>query len=152
MKASSAVAVVVAIIVIAGAVWWIMAQPATPAPAETSAVPNTTQSAPVGTPAVAMVFYSAEGFSPSTVTVAKGDTVTFTAAAGTMWVGSAQHPSHTGYDGTTRQVHCAAGYSGPAPFDQCAAGTSFSFTFDKTGTWPYHDHIDSSKFGRVIVE
>ena len=69
-----------------------------------------------------------------------------------MWVASAPHPSHTGYDGTSRQTHCVAGYSGPKPFDQCAAGTSFSFTFKQTGTWPYHDHNNSGKFGTVVVQ
>jgi plastocyanin len=68
-----------------------------------------------------------------------------------MWVASDPHPIHNGYDGTTVQQHCAAGYAGPAPFDECAAGTSFTFTFDKVGTWGYHDHLDHSVMGTITV-
>jgi plastocyanin len=99
----------------------------------------------------ATVTYDGKSFSPSTVTIKKGGTVTFTSTVSSMWVASAPHPAHTGYDGTSRQQHCAAGYSGPAPFDQCKSGTSYSFTFGKVGTWPYHDHANSSAFGKVVV-
>ncbi len=100
----------------------------------------------------ASVTYNGSSFSPSEVTIKKGGTVTFTSTAGNMWVASAPHPAHTGYDGTSRDQHCAAGYSGAAPFDQCASGTSFTFTFDKTGTWPYHNHLNSKSFGKVVVQ
>jgi hypothetical protein len=68
-----------------------------------------------------------------------------------MWVASAPHPAHTGYDGTSRTTHCAPGYSGAAPLDECMASASYSFTFDKVGTWPYHDHNNASAFGKVVV-
>ena len=156
MKTSSIVAVVVAVVVIAGAVWWLMSQPAAAPQANTNTqapaavADNTTPAAPMS----ATVTYGANGFSPSTVTVAKGGTVTFVAAAGAdeMWIASNPHPIHNAYDGTTLSQHCAQGYSGPAPFDQCAAGNSFSFTFDKVGSWPYHNHGNSSDFGTVIVQ
>lgn len=103
-------------------------------------------------PMSATVTYDGSSYSPSSVTIAKGGTVTFTSTAGNMWVASAIHPSHAAYDGTDRATHCAAGYSGPAPFDQCASGTSFTFTFTKTGSFPYHDHMNAGAFGKVIVE
>lgn len=98
------------------------------------------------------VTYNGSSFSPSTVTIQKGGTVNFVSTAGAMWVASAPHPSHTGYDGTDRATHCAAGYTGAAPFDQCASGTSFSFTFNKTGSWQYHDHMNTGAHGTVIVQ
>ena len=61
------------------------------------------------------------------------------------------HPIHNGYDGTTLQQHCAQGYTGPAPFDECSPGTSFSFTFAKVGSWGYHDHLEASIKGTVVV-
>jgi len=156
MKTSSIVAVVVAVVVIAGAVWWLMSQPAAAPQANTNTqapaavADNTTPAAPMS----ATVTYGANGFSPSTVTVAKGGTVTFVAAAGAdeMWIASNPHPIHNAYDGTTLSQHCAQGYSGPAPFDQCSAGTSFSFTFNQAGTWGYHNHGNHSDTGTVVVQ
>jgi plastocyanin len=99
------------------------------------------------------VTYTDQGFSPKEVTLNKGDSITFVnKSANPMWVASGVHPVHTEYDGTTREVHCAAGYTGPAPFDECATGTSFTFTFDKIGTWDYHNHADAEMTGTVIVK
>ena len=103
-------------------------------------------------PMSATVNYNGDAFSPSTVTIAKGGTVTFVSTAHDMWVASNPHPTHTGYDGTSRDVHCAAGYAGAAPFDQCKVGSSFTFTFNKTGTWGYHNHMNPGLTGTVIVQ
>jgi plastocyanin len=103
-------------------------------------------------PMSATVNYSGDAFSPSTVTIAQGGTVTFVSTASDMWVASNPHPVHTGYDGTSMQTHCAAGYAGAAPFDQCAVGSSFTFTFSKTGTWGYHNHMNPGLSGTVIVQ
>ena len=101
----------------------------------------------------ATVTYTASGFSPATVTIKKGGKVTFEDKRnGSMWIGSGPHPGHAGYDGSSRTEHCAPGYTGPAPFDQCSPGTTYTFTFDKAGTFPYHDHMNSSAFGKVVVE
>lgn len=153
MKPSSIIAVIVALIVVGGALWWIIAQPATPTTTSASQVATTTGTESQA-PMSATVTYGANGFSPQTVTIAKGGTVTFVAAAGAgeMWVASNPHPIHNAYDGTTFSQHCAAGYSGAAPFDQCAVGTSFSFTFNQTGSWGYHNHGNHSDTGTVIVQ
>ena len=70
-----------------------------------------------------------------------------------MWVASNPHPTHTGYDSTSRDTHCAAGYTGPIPFDECAAisSGSYSFTFTKTGSFGYHNHSDHAMIGTVVV-
>jgi plastocyanin len=98
------------------------------------------------------VTYDGSSFTPSTVTISKGGTVTFKATSGTMWVASDPHPAHSGYDGTSRTTHCAAGYTGAAPFDQCAPGTTFTMTFNKTGTFGYHNHLLDEAHGTVIVQ
>lgn len=98
------------------------------------------------------VSYDGSSFSPASVTVKQGDVVTFTDSADSnMWVASDPHPSHTGYDGTSRADHCAAGYSGSTPFDQCKPGSSYSFTFDKVGSWGYHNHLNAGVKGTVNV-
>ncbi len=101
----------------------------------------------------ATVTYSASGFSPATITIAKGGTVTFVDQAGTpMWVASDEHPSHTEFDGTSRTTHCATGYTGTKPFDQCGAGQSYSFMFSKVGTFDYHNHSAAQYTGKVVVQ
>ena len=163
----------VVLVVIAGGGYWYWQNQQAPAmsddgtPAATDAIddvrgadatpvqaPGTTDGATVtastGAPMTAAVTYDGRNFSPSEVTIKKGGTVTFNGVAG-MWVASAQHPTHTGYDGTSRTQHCAAGYTGATPFDQCKQGATYSFTFDKVGTWPYHDHMNAAAFGKIVV-
>ncbi len=102
-------------------------------------------------PLSATITYSANGFAPSTVTVKKGGTVTWrNQGSSDMWVASAQHPTHTAYSGTTLQEHCDDAVD--TSLDQCDNGAIYSFTFDKVGTWRYHNHSNSSHFGTVIVE
>jgi len=124
--------VIIVVLVLAGLVWWYY-QPAesAPTPATTSSVnAPPANSAPVG----------------ATVTHGSGDD-----GDNEMEVASAQHPTHSVYDGTTRDQHCAAGYTGVKPLDQCTKGDTYSFTFDNVGTWGYHNHRDVSHFGKVIV-
>jgi plastocyanin len=101
----------------------------------------------------ATVTYTATvGFQPQNVTIKKGGTVSFVNQSGQlMWVASAPHPDHDGYDGTTRSEHCAPGYAGPAPFDQCADGDTFSFTFNKDGSFNYHNHRLDGDYGTITV-
>ncbi|OGG77119.1 hypothetical protein A3B35_00780 [Candidatus Kaiserbacteria bacterium RIFCSPLOWO2_01_FULL_54_24] len=102
----------------------------------------------VNTPTV--ITYSATGFSPSEVTIKKGGTVTWkNESGGDMWIATGPHPAHTGYSGTDLAAHCPD--TGGVAFDQCASGATYSFTFGKVGTWPYHNHKASTKFGKVIV-
>jgi plastocyanin len=160
MRTSTAVAVIVVVVIVAGAAWYFLQPSATnnvqTNVTETGSAAEAGTSTSTTTPATnntVTVLYGANGFSPSTVTIHTGDTVTFVDnGADQMWVASAPHPTHTGYDGTSESVHCAAGYSGPLPFDQCSAGTTFSFTFTKAGTWAYHNHFNSSAHGTVVVQ
>ena len=94
------------------------------------------------------VIYTDSGFSPSMITIAKGGTIIFkNMAPYDMWVGSAMHPTHAVYPTTGG---CIA-----STFDSCrgiASGGSWSFKFDIAGTWGYHDHLNPSKFGKVVVQ
>lgn len=114
-------------------------------PDDTTGV-DTSSAAPMS----ATITYNGTSYSPSEVTIKKGGTVHWTNTSNEgMWVASAQHPSHTVYSGTTRQEHCPD-TSGTA-FDQCVSGNSFSFTFEKVGTWSFHNHLNASAWGKVVV-
>jgi plastocyanin len=166
---------IVIVIVLAGLYWWwqsaqapVLSDDGTPVSADVvddsgtqqgiTATTSTSNSATNGTthgsgsvPMKATVMFNGSGFSPASVTVAQGGTVTWTSTNGDLWIASDPHPIHNGYDGTTMQQHCSPGYTGATPFDQCTGATSYSFTFNKVGTWGYHDHLDSGIRGSVTV-
>lgn len=156
MNTTSWILGVVAVLIIGLGAWWYTSRQAPTAPAQLAASgtdANMPDDGVLTEPKTVTVLYGSDGFSPSTMTVKQGDTVTFVNnKGGSMWVASAPHPGHAGYDGTDRATHCAAGYAGATPFDQCAAGVTYSFTFNKAGMWKYHNHDNSSNFGAVIVQ
>lgn len=85
------------------------------------------------------VTYGEGGFVPNSVTVKKGTTVVWTnQSKGGMWVASAVHPTHQLLPG----------------FDQLksvAEGGTYEYTFEKVGTWKYHNHIQPSQTATVVV-
>jgi len=90
-------------------------------------------------PSSATITYTDEGFSPTTVQVSKGETVLFiNKSSKPMWVASVVHPAHTVLP-TFDQFETAG-------FDE-----SYSCTFEQRGTWEYHDHVNASKTGTIIV-
>lgn len=120
-------------------------------------VSESTGNAAVGaTGASEVVTYTDAGFSPASLTVSQGTTVTWiNKSSQPLWVASDNHPTHTVYDGTDTSKHCVAGApAADTVFDECtqvASGGSYSFTFVKTGTWSYHNHVHSSDQGTIVV-
>lgn len=88
---------------------------------------------------VAVAVTAGGTFSPAVVTIKAGDTVTWTNhATNPVWIASNPHPTHTDYPG----------------FDSKAAidpGKTYAFTFTKVGSWGYHNHLNPSVQGTVIV-
>ena len=79
-------------------------------------------------------------FSPATLTVKKGTKVTWTnSGSAKVWIASDPHPVHNGYPGLDSGT-------------DLRTGESFSFTFDKAGSWGYHNHFNPTIKGTVIVE
>jgi plastocyanin len=115
----------------------------TPAPQKVSSIPPRY-------PTYAVVAYNDGSFSPRKVTIVKGGTVRFVnlSSKDDMWIASDLHPIHNGYP--TRDSKNCSGYA----FNQCkAVGKSgyYEFTFERQGTFGFHNEIDPSITGKVEV-
>lgn len=79
------------------------------------------------------------GFKPGEIKITVGDTVIFKNQRNSeFWPTSDPHPTHTDYPEFD-------------PKKQIAPLREWSFQFLKTGTWQYHDHLNSVFRGKVIV-
>lgn len=102
-----------------------------------SATPEASSSAAHGTVSVTE---SADGFSPASVTIKAGQTVTWTNSdSASHTVNSNPHPTHTDYPPLNN-------------VGLIAPGTGKSFTFNTPGTYHYHDHLNPSHQGTVVVQ
>lgn len=156
------VAVVVVLVLLAGAAffWGGFGAPGTPATSapiggtqtQTStsgSIPGNVNGAPgVNVQTQGVVTFTDNGFTPSTLTVKKGTAVVFVNnSSSSFWPASAPHPVHNAYPTTGGCVG--------STFDACQAigpGGRWSFTFDIAGTWKYHDHLNPSFFGTIVVQ
>jgi plastocyanin len=113
-----------------------------------SATSTTVQTTTTTTVSPHVISFSSTGYSPNSLTVKVGDTVTFKNDSSiSMWPASASHPTHGVYPTT-------GGCLG-STFDACKGvqpGEAWSFKFDNTGNWKYHDHLKPTFFGTIIVE
>lgn len=117
---------------------------ATPTPKATSA-PSGTFSSGESEPAapdiqVWEVGFDGARFTPKTINIKVNDWVFFKNKSSVdFWPASNPHPTHTGY----------------SDFDagkKIAAGATFKFQFTKAGSWGYHDHLNPSIGGTVVVK
>ncbi len=121
---------------------------------EATLSPPTPSATPSPTSSQNTIIYTESGFSPSFLTIQGGEAVVFENQSSVdMWPASAFHPTHTVYSGTSLADHCPdeAGVA----FDACAAippGGSWTFTFNKVGSWKYHDHLNPGHTGTITVE
>lgn len=133
----SLVVVVVAVVLLSGNK---QKQPEQQVTAPTSTVSEPTVSlSPAENLEGTMVVITATGFEPKTVTVKAGTKVTWTNNSGEVSnVSSAVHPTHLVYP--------------PLNLGNIEAGVSVSLVFDKVGSYKYHNHLDASQTGTVVVE
>lgn len=113
--------------------------------------PSAQPEQPPAEPAVVSPFvvtYDGKSFAPASAEIKKGGTVLFlNQGTGTMWPASAMHPTHA--------VYPTKGGCVGSTFDACQAlpqGASWVFTFDEVGAWKYHDHLNPSAFGTIVVK
>lgn len=79
-------------------------------------------------------------FTPNKTTIKKGQTIIFVNRGKEgHWPASNIHPSHGIYPEFDSK-------------EPILSGASWSFTFDRTGTWRFHDHLFPDMKGVVIVE
>lgn len=85
------------------------------------------------------VILSVDGFSPQTLTVQAGQKVTWTNNSGsTATVNSAVHPTHLVYP--------------PLNLGDLPDGGTVSLIFNSPGTYSYHNHLNPSQYGTIIVK
>ncbi len=100
------------------------------------------------------ITFDGNGFSPASVTIKVGTKVTWMNSSDkATWPASAMHPTHTVYPGS--DIKKCGTAEATKIFDAChglGKGESYSFMFGEKGSWNYHDHVNSGKFGKVIVE
>lgn len=125
------ISVAVLLLVIGGGYWLLKGQVGTTQQPNPTNEPNKNS---------VTVEYSGQGFSPDSITVKSGTTVTWVnKSSDSMWAASNPHPIHTGLSG----------------FDALKGiptGESYSYTFTKVGKWGYHNHLGPDKMGEVVVE
>lgn len=100
------------------------------------------------------VFYTNNGYSRSSVSINVGDGVMFVNESNrNTWPASNIHPTHTIYPGSAKSK-CGTAEETDI-FDACGGivpGDSWSFIFTEVGEWEYHDHLNPSFTGTIVVQ
>lgn len=85
------------------------------------------------------VMLTATGYSPAVLTIKAGTTVTWVnKSSEEATVNSNPHPTHTDYP--------------PLNLGSFADGASLTLTFPQAGTYGYHNHLNPSEKGTIIVQ
>jgi len=104
-------------------------------------------------PVLHLVEIGSSGFFPKSLSINSGDSVKFINKVNIRaWPASAIHPTHTLYPGSN--INKCDTDEKLTTFDACGelrSGESYSFMFDEVGSWTYHDHLDTSRTGTIIV-
>jgi len=127
--------IIVAIVVIGGATGIYLAmQKDAGAPSN-----NTSKTTDSTKPASATITYSDSGFSPNSVTVKSGDTVAIkNTSSSDLQFDSDPHPVHT--DDEELNVGTVT------------PGQTATFTVTTKGTFGYHNHLNASDTGTIIIQ
>lgn len=138
-----AISVVVILLIIGGIIFFNKNRDDTSVADVTPAVTITSSATTPTTESATSEFtvrYTDSGYSPDTIEVPADSTVRFTnESSNPMWTASDPHPIHTAY----LVFDAKQGYK---------KGDSYNFTFDKAGTWHFHNHLVPSDTGTIIVK
>lgn len=108
-------------------------------PFTTESSPSAEATSPTQVKESNLVTLTADGFSPKTLTIKAGDKVSWINKSGTAaTVDSSSHPTHTDYT--------------PLNLGSFTDGETLSLTFDKAGTYKYHNHFNARQFGSIIAQ
>jgi len=140
-----------------------------PQDAQEQSEPEASVSPLVGNGESITITYTSAGYVPKEVTISQGTEVIFEnendlkrefewkterrLSLVFMWPATAIHPTHTIYPGSS--ILKCGGAEKVRIFDSCqgiAPQDSWSFIFNETGSWGYHDHLQARFTGKIIVE
>ncbi len=139
-----AIAVVIVVILVGG--YYLMGKKSSMTPAPASQTPTETPApSAAASPSGAMmmeentVTLTKDGFSPATLTIKAGTKVTWKNMSGAAaTVSSDPHPTHTNYP--------------PLNLGPFQDGATHELTFDKPGTYGYHNHFNPTQKGTIVVQ
>lgn len=132
------------LVVVVIAVIFIFTRPNKESTSRESVVPTATETASssvsTSAPATSTITITDSGFSPTSLTIAVGSTVTFkNESNASVWPASDPHPTHTNVGGFDAKKGLKR-------------GESYSFTFTKSGTVMYHNHLNPGVSGSIVVQ
>ena len=85
------------------------------------------------------VTYTNEGYSPRNLAIKAGAAVEFeNNSSNQVWTASDVHPTHE----ILPEFDALRGYE---------PGETYSYTFKEPGAWTYHNHLNPSQIGTIIV-
>jgi plastocyanin len=122
----------------------------------TTPTPPTPQATPTteATPKEVIIKITANGFEPEEVEITKGTKVTWiNEQPNPSWPASAKHPTHEVYPGSS--IKKCGTPEQEKIFDACRGlnqGEKWSFVFNEVGEWYYHDHLNPSWKGEIVVK
>ena len=153
------IGIIILLILLGGGVYFFVNSdkddaPTTPAQqtaAVSTSTPPVVDEEPIGdAPFAALVTATNDGFEPKVTAIKQGETVRFVNNSDSkVWVASAFHPTHKEYPETSAS-DCAG-----SSFDTCRGllpGEFWEFTFDKVGSWKFHNHLNPSQTGVIEVK
>jgi plastocyanin len=113
-----------------------------------SAAPQLIQETVAPLQVTTIVNITKNGFEPKSVSLLKGEKVLWiNLDQSAHWPAVDPHPAHTDYPEKGGCINSA--------FDACRPiqpGGKWEFVFNHAGTWKYHDHLNPSFSGEVIVK
>lgn len=135
-KKAFATIFVIVLIVLGGGIFFVVGKD-NPQGTAPTATPTTTNNEQV--PAqVNTIVYTDDGFTPDTLTVKQGTTVTVeNKSSQSLEFSSGPHPTHT----AEPELNLA----------EQQPGQSATFVPTKIGTWSYHNHFNEEKTGTLVV-
>lgn len=144
-KTTSIIGIIILVILFGGG-FLLLKSSSTNVQSESQIQPKTEQAPPVPSPTVATqqqsqntITLTANGFSPTAFTIKAGETVTWENKSGKIaTVDSDPHPMHTSY--------------APLNLGRFSDGSTLTLTFEKVGTYNYHNHFNPSAWATITVQ
>lgn len=110
---------------------------------DTKSTPDESAAEEEDASAIADVAVTPTGFDPASLTIKAGDTVVWSNNAGrAVYIAPDVHPTHTKYEGVWDDDGTG----------NIAEEEAYEFTFEQLGTYTYHNHLQTTMTGTIIVE